>query len=73
MQPDKTILLTSTNGVTLLRVTPPRIKRQKTCLASYIVESNRTLQAKAITTCTEALEYYEDEVDRCRLLNGDRE
>jgi len=71
MQPDKTILLTSNNGVTLWRVTPPRQKSRKPSAASYVVESNRTPKAKTMTTCTDALEYYEDEVDRCRLLDGD--
>ena len=73
MQPDKTILVTSTNGVTLWRVTPPRNKGRKACLSSYIVESNRTPNAKTITTCTDALDYCEDEVERCRLLDGESE
>jgi hypothetical protein len=67
MPADKLVLLRSDNGVTLSKVTLPGGTAKSAGVTSYVVESNRTPEVKAFGTRTDALEHYEEEVERCRL------
>jgi hypothetical protein len=68
MSSERLVLLTSGNGVTLSRVTLPNTKA-KSAVSTYVVESHRMPNAKAFGTRTDALDYYEEEIERCRLLD----
>ena len=67
MPADKLVLLRSDNGVTLYKVTLPSVTIQSAGVTSYVVESKRTPDVKTFATHTDALEYYQAEVERCRL------
>jgi len=67
MPADRLVLLRSDNGVTLTKVTLPGGTAKAAGVTSYVVESNRTPDVKAFATRTDALEHYEEEVERCRV------
>jgi hypothetical protein len=60
------VFLHSDNRVTLSKVTLPSATAKSAGVTSYVVESNRTRNVKAFATRTDALEYYEEEVQRGR-------
>ena len=67
MPAERLVLLRSDNGVTLTKVTLPGAPAKAAGVTSYVVESNRTPDVKAFATRTDALEHYEEEVERCRV------
>jgi hypothetical protein len=67
MPADILVLLRSDNGVTLSKVTLPGTTVKSSGVTSYVVESNRTPDVKAFATRSDALEHYEEEVERCRV------
>jgi hypothetical protein len=73
MSEEAKILLSSDNGVTLSKVMLTHGKARPSSVSSYVVESPRTPRRKTFATRTDALDYYEEEIERCRLLAGGNE
>ena len=65
MPPQKLVLLTSDNGaVVLSKVLLPPTSPKAASVSSYVVESSRTAEVMAFIKRAEALECFEEEVER---------
>ena len=67
MPPERLILLTSDNGVVLSKVTLSPTAPKAEPISSYVVETPRAPHMMTFAKRTEALECFEQEVERSSL------